>query len=63
VGSAASAFLFRYVTPITLAMIFVLVVLVFSYRQTIKAYPSAGGAHRDQGQLGAGPHRLPVSHY
>ena len=36
---------FRYVMPITLAMVFVLVILVFSYRQTIKAYPSAGGAY------------------
>lgn len=32
-----------YVLPITLAMVAVLVILVFSYRQTIKAYPSAGG--------------------
>ena len=31
--------------PITIALILVLVILVFSYRQTIKAYPSAGGAY------------------
>ena len=31
--------------PITIAMIAVLVILIFSYRQTIKAYPSAGGAY------------------
>jgi len=36
---------FNYVTPITLCMIAVLIILVFSYRQTIKAYPSAGGAY------------------
>src|SRR6476469_7210096 len=34
-----------YVVPITLAMVLVLVILMFSYRQTIKAYPSAGGAY------------------
>ena len=36
---------FSYVLPITLAMAGVLVILIFSYRQTIKAYPSAGGAY------------------
>lgn len=36
---------FQYVMPITLAMIGVLIILVLSYRQTIKAYPSAGGAY------------------
>src|SRR5665647_164689 len=36
---------FNYVMPITMAMVGVLVILVFSYRQTIKAYPSAGGAY------------------
>jgi amino acid transporter len=36
---------FSYVVPITLAMVVVLVILMFSYRQTIKAYPSAGGAY------------------
>lgn len=36
---------FGRVVPITLAMVGVLVILVFSYRQTIKAYPSAGGAY------------------
>lgn len=35
---------FSYVTPITIAMCLVLTILIFSYRQTIKAYPSAGGA-------------------
>jgi amino acid transporter len=36
---------FSHVVPITLAMVGVLVILMFSYRQTIKAYPSAGGAY------------------
>jgi amino acid transporter len=36
---------FSYVIPITLAMVVVLAILLFSYRQTIKAYPSAGGAY------------------
>ncbi|MBU6329375.1 MAG: APC family permease [Acidobacteria bacterium] len=36
---------FNYLTPITIALVCVLVILIFSYRQTIKAYPSAGGAY------------------
>ena len=36
---------FSFVLPITLAMAAVLLILMFSYRQTIKAYPSAGGAY------------------
>jgi amino acid transporter len=42
VGVAAA---FGYVMPLTGAMLIVLVLLVLSYRQTIKAYPSAGGAY------------------
>jgi amino acid transporter len=34
-----------FLVPITLALVAVLVILTFSYRQTIKAYPSAGGAY------------------
>ena len=34
-----------FLVPITLALVTVLVILTFSYRQTIKAYPSAGGAY------------------
>jgi amino acid transporter len=41
VGIAA----FSLVVPITLAMLAVLAVLILSYRQTIKAYPTAGGAY------------------
>src|SRR6476659_6395957 len=36
---------FSLLVPITLALVTVLVILIFSYRQTIKAYPSAGGAY------------------
>jgi amino acid transporter len=36
---------FTKVLPITVAMVAVLAILMFSYRQTIKAYPSAGGAY------------------
>ncbi|MGZ4674251.1 MAG: APC family permease, partial [Ilumatobacteraceae bacterium] len=41
VGLAA----FSLVTPITLLLLIVLGFLILSYRQTIKAYPSAGGAY------------------
>jgi amino acid transporter len=41
VGAAA----FALVMPITLAILFVLALLILSYRQTIRAYPSAGGAY------------------
>jgi amino acid transporter len=41
VGVAA----FGFIVPITIAMAAVLAILLFSYRQTIKAYPSAGGAY------------------
>ena len=36
---------FSYVLPLTIAMLCVLAVLLFSYRQTIKAYPNGGGAY------------------
>jgi amino acid transporter len=41
VGVAA----FTLLMPITIAVVLVEAILVFSYRQTIKAYPSAGGAY------------------
>ncbi len=41
VGVAA----FTLVMPITIGILAVLGILLFSYRQTIKAYPSAGGAY------------------
>ncbi len=36
---------FALVMPITVALLVVLAFLILSYRQTIKAYPSAGGAY------------------
>jgi amino acid transporter len=36
---------FSLVVPITVALLVVLFLLILSYRQTIKAYPSAGGAY------------------
>src|SRR5437867_2899650 len=36
---------FSRVVPITVALLVVLGILLFSYRQTIKAYPQAGGAY------------------
>jgi len=41
VGIAA----FSLVTPITIVLLVVLAFLILSYRQTIKAYPTAGGAY------------------
>ena len=41
IGAAA----FGLLMPITYGILAVLAVLLFSYRQTIKAYPSAGGAY------------------
>ncbi len=40
-GTAA----FSRVVPITIALLLVLGILLFSYRQTIRAYPQAGGAY------------------
>ena len=36
---------FSKVVPITVALLTVLAILLFSYRQTIRAYPQAGGAY------------------
>ena len=36
----------RYSVPVALAVVLVLCVVVFSYRQTVKAYPKGGGAYR-----------------
>jgi len=36
---------FSKVVPITIALLTVLAILLFSYRQTIRAYPQAGGAY------------------
>jgi amino acid transporter len=36
---------FSYVLPISAVIVLIEAILIFSYRQTIKAYPSAGGAY------------------
>src|SRR5262245_27973544 len=36
---------FTYVLPLSFAIVLVEAILIFSYRQTIKAYPTAGGAY------------------
>ena len=45
IGGGLGAIAFARVVPITIALLAVLGVLLFSYRQTIKAYPQAGGAY------------------
>lgn len=45
VGGLGVSAVFALVTPVTIALLVVLGFLILSYRQTIKAYPSAGGAY------------------
>ncbi|MCC7077948.1 MAG: amino acid permease [Acidimicrobiia bacterium] len=45
VAGALLSVAFSYVVPVTVAMLVVLFFLILSYRQTIKEYPSAGGAY------------------
>ncbi len=45
VGAVVGVAAFAIVMPITIAILVILGILLFSYRQTIKAYPSAGGAY------------------
>jgi amino acid transporter len=45
VAAGVGAAMFALIMPVSGAIVVVLVTLVFSYRQTIKAYPSAGGAY------------------
>jgi amino acid transporter len=42
---AVGALAFTMIMPISFAILGVLAILLFSYRQTIRAYPSAGGAY------------------
>ncbi|MFZ4518556.1 MAG: amino acid permease [Microthrixaceae bacterium] len=42
---AVGVFAFSLVMPITIAILVVLVFLILSYRETIKEYPTAGGAY------------------
>jgi amino acid transporter len=43
--AAGAANSFHYVVPITFAIVIVLIIVAISYRQTIFAYPSGGGAY------------------
>ena len=43
--AGVGAIAFTLIVPLSAAIVAVLGILVFSYRQTIKAYPSAGGAY------------------
>jgi amino acid transporter len=43
--AAGAGSAFHYVVPITFAIVIVLVIVAISYRQTIFAYPSGGGAY------------------
>ncbi len=43
--AGVGALAFSLIVPLSGAIVLVLAILVFSYRQTIKAYPSAGGAY------------------
>jgi amino acid transporter len=43
--AGAGSLAFGTLVPLSAGIVLLLVILVFSYRQTIKAYPSAGGAY------------------
>jgi amino acid transporter len=45
IGGAVAAAAFAVIMPLSLVIVSVLAILMFSYRQTIRAYPSAGGAY------------------
>jgi amino acid transporter len=42
---AVGVIAFSYVLPISFVIVLIEAILIFSYRQTIKAYPTAGGAY------------------
>ena len=53
--AAAGVSAFHLVLPITIAIVALLAILVFSYRQVIDAYPDGGGAYAvSRANLGAG---------
>jgi amino acid transporter len=45
IAGAVTTAAFALIMPLSLVIVCVLAILMFSYRQTIKAYPSAGGAY------------------
>src|SRR5512132_3167569 len=44
-GATAAALAFRYVMPIAIAIATLMLIVVASYRQTVRAYPNGGGAY------------------
>jgi amino acid transporter len=50
---------FKFVTPVTIAIAILMVIVVVSYRQTVRAYPSGGGAFIvAHDNLGMGPAKV-----
>jgi amino acid transporter len=44
-GATAAALAYRYVMPIAIAIATLMLIVVASYRQTVRAYPNGGGAY------------------
>jgi amino acid transporter len=44
-GASAAALAYRYVMPIAIAIATLMLIVVASYRQTVRAYPNGGGAY------------------
>jgi amino acid transporter len=44
-GASATAIAYRYVMPIAIAIATLMLIVVASYRQTVRAYPNGGGAY------------------
>jgi amino acid transporter len=44
-GATAAALAYRYVLPIAIAIATLMLIVVASYRQTVRAYPNGGGAY------------------
>jgi amino acid transporter len=44
-GATAAALAYRYVMPIAMAIATLMLIVVASYRQTVRAYPNGGGAY------------------
>jgi len=60
-GATAAALAYRYVMPIAIAIATLMLIVVASYRQTVRAYPNGGGEPGDAARAGCGggtPHRL-----
>jgi amino acid transporter len=44
-GATAAALAYRYVMPIAIAIATLMLIVIASYRQTVRAYPNGGGAY------------------